>query len=104
MKISRIPMSFVLHLTISKMGVFYETIPEKTIQWCLEQKMFCVASAPLTGKGHVNVSPKGAEPGQFGIPDDTHFWYLDFTGKLDVGFKESSFALGVVSASLGVEA
>lgn len=40
--------------------------------------MFWVASAPLTGDGHVNVSPKGGP--YFGVPDEKTFWYLDLTG------------------------
>ncbi|KIW02453.1 uncharacterized protein PV09_06263 [Verruconis gallopava] len=60
------------------MGKYFETIPEKTIQWCLQQKMFWVASAPLAGNGHVNVSPKGGP--YFGIPDERTFWYLDLSG------------------------
>ena len=39
---------------------------------------FWVGSAPLTGDGHVNISPKGGP--YFGIPDDHTFWYLDLTG------------------------
>lgn len=41
------------------MGAYYETIPESLIEWIRKQKLFYVASAPLSGKGHVNVSPKG---------------------------------------------
>src|ERR1700712_673300 len=41
------------------MGQFYETFPASLVQWLLEQKVFYIASAPLSGDGHVNVSPKG---------------------------------------------
>ncbi|EXJ74444.1 uncharacterized protein A1O5_02740 [Cladophialophora psammophila CBS 110553] len=41
------------------MGQFYETFPPSLVQWLLEQKVFYIASAPLSGEGHVNVSPKG---------------------------------------------
>ncbi|KIW22765.1 uncharacterized protein PV07_11031 [Cladophialophora immunda] len=41
------------------MGQFYETFPPSLVQWLLEQKVFYIASAPLSGDGHVNVSPKG---------------------------------------------
>lgn len=44
---------------VSIMGAYYETIPESLIEWIRKQKLFYVASAPLSGKGHVNVSPKG---------------------------------------------
>lgn len=60
------------------MGAFYETIPESLIKWILEQKMFWVATAPLAGSGHVNVSPKGGE--YFGIVDNKTFWYMELTG------------------------
>ncbi|KAE9994166.1 hypothetical protein Vi05172_g11341 [Venturia inaequalis] len=60
------------------MGVFYETIPPSLQEWCLDQKMFWVATAPLSGDGHVNVSPKGGP--YFGIPDEKTFWYIDLTG------------------------
>jgi len=60
------------------MGQFYETIPEHLLKWILEQKMFWVATAPLSGSGHVNVSPKGGL--FFGLLDDKTFWYHDLTG------------------------
>ena len=41
------------------MGQFYETFPPSLVSWLLEQKVFYIASAPLSGEGHVNVSPKG---------------------------------------------
>lgn len=40
--------------------------------------MFWVATAPLSGSGHVNVSPKGGE--YFGLLDDKTFWFLELTG------------------------
>jgi len=48
------------------------------IKWILEQKMFWVATAPLSGKGHVNVSPKGGDC--FGVLDRKTFWYHELTG------------------------
>ncbi|KAH8910339.1 hypothetical protein BR93DRAFT_474567 [Coniochaeta sp. PMI_546] len=60
------------------MGAFYETIPESLIKWILEQKMFWVATAPLSGSGHVNVSPKGGE--YFGLIGNRTFWYMELTG------------------------
>lgn len=44
----------------------------------LAQKLLFVATAPLSGSGHVNVSPKGGE--YFGIIDEKTFWYMDLTG------------------------
>ncbi|KAI2604853.1 uncharacterized protein GGS25DRAFT_502223 [Hypoxylon fragiforme] len=60
------------------MGAFFETIPESLLKWIIEQKIFWVATAPLSGRGHVNVSPKGGDC--FGVPDTKTFWYLDMTG------------------------
>ncbi|KAI1641527.1 hypothetical protein F4809DRAFT_587106 [Biscogniauxia mediterranea] len=60
------------------MGVYYETIPESMIKWAIAQKIFWVSTAPLSGNGHVNVSPKGGP--YFGIPDNKTFWYIDLTG------------------------
>ncbi|KAI1404755.1 hypothetical protein F4819DRAFT_81696 [Hypoxylon fuscum] len=60
------------------MGAFFEIIPESLIKWILAQKVFWVSTAPLSGKGHVNVSPKGGHA--FGVPDRKTFWYLDMTG------------------------
>ncbi|KAH8662238.1 hypothetical protein BX600DRAFT_513096 [Xylariales sp. PMI_506] len=60
------------------MGAYFETIPESIIQWVLSQKVFWVSTAPLSGAGHVNVSPKGGA--YFGVPDDKTFWYMDLSG------------------------
>lgn len=60
------------------MGVFYETIPRSLIPWILDQKLFWVATAPLSASGHVNVSPKGGQ--YFGVIDERTFWYMDLTG------------------------
>ncbi|KAK0715350.1 hypothetical protein B0H67DRAFT_489075 [Lasiosphaeris hirsuta] len=60
------------------MGQFYETIPESLIKWIQEQKMFWVSTAPLSGSGHVNVSPKGGL--YFGVLNAATFWYMDLTG------------------------
>ena len=60
------------------MGAFYETIPKSLMQWILQQNVFWVATAPLSGRGHVNVSPKGGQ--YFGLIDEKTFWYQDLTG------------------------
>ena len=60
------------------MGVFYEAIPKSLFQWILDQHVFWVATAPLSGNGHVNVSPKGGK--YFGIIDERTFWYHDLSG------------------------
>ncbi|KAK1752042.1 hypothetical protein QBC47DRAFT_64118 [Echria macrotheca] len=60
------------------MGKFFETIPDSLIEWIREQKVFWVATAPLSASGHVNVSPKGGR--YFGVLDSATFWYMDLTG------------------------
>ncbi|CAL3971313.1 unnamed protein product [Diplocarpon coronariae] len=60
------------------MGTFYETIPKNLVAWILQQKVFWIASAPLSASGHVNVSPKGGQ--YFGVVDERTFWYIDLTG------------------------
>jgi hypothetical protein len=40
--------------------------------------MFFVSTAPLSGDGHVNVSPKGGK--YFGVLDRKTFWYQELTG------------------------
>lgn len=60
------------------MGVFYEAIPKSLFPWILAQKLFYVATAPLSAQGHINVSPKGGE--YFGVDDERTFWYQELTG------------------------
>ncbi|KAF2848610.1 hypothetical protein T440DRAFT_149957 [Plenodomus tracheiphilus IPT5] len=60
------------------MGVFYETIPNSLVPWIKEQQMLWVGTAPLSGDGHINISPKGGQ--NFGIIDERTFWYMDLTG------------------------
>jgi hypothetical protein len=61
------------------MGQFYGEIPEFLRTWILQQKIFWVATAPLSGEGHVNLSPKGGL-GTFHIVDKHTVWYEDVTG------------------------
>ena len=80
------------------MGAFFETLPPSLVDWLLAQRVLWIASAPLSGDGYVNVSPKGITdkggpffgvirdpPKQGGGGDDEKevirkFWYLDLTG------------------------
>ncbi|MCW2609718.1 MAG: hypothetical protein JWM15_964, partial [Cryptosporangiaceae bacterium] len=41
------------------MGKVYERIDDRLRDWLLSQPVVFVATAPLAGDGHVNVSPKG---------------------------------------------
>jgi len=61
------------------MGQFYGEIPEFLRTWILQQKIFWVATAPLSGEGHVNLSPK-AGLGTFHVVDKNTVWYEDVTG------------------------
>jgi hypothetical protein len=60
------------------MGVFYEKIPVSFTPWILAQKMLWVGTAPLSGDGHINISPKGGT--DFGVLDPQTFWYMDLSG------------------------
>ncbi|WP_309383656.1 pyridoxamine 5'-phosphate oxidase family protein [Cerasicoccus frondis] len=60
------------------MGKVYDAIDDKIRQWVEQQKMFFVATAPLSGDGLVNCSPKGMD--SFRILGPTTVAYLDLTG------------------------
>jgi hypothetical protein len=57
----------------------YESIDERWRAWIAEQPMFFVGSAPLSGDGHVNVSPKGPS-GSLRVLDEHTVAYLDVIG------------------------
>ena len=61
------------------MGKTYDEIAPDLASWLGEQRLFFVATAPLTGDGHVNLSPKGRQ-GTLRILDDRTVAYLDFGG------------------------
>src|SRR6478672_3866037 len=60
------------------MGKIYESIDEKLRAWLSAQKVFFVATAPLSAEGHVNCSPKDGE--SFRVIDERTVAYLDLTG------------------------
>lgn len=60
------------------MGKVYESIDEKMRKWLSTQKVFFVATAPLSREGHVNCSPKDSE--SFRVVDEHTVVYMDFTG------------------------
>src|SRR5262249_1580595 len=47
-----------LFLTKNDMGKVYEAIAERLQEWIAAQKVFFVATARLSGEGHINCSPK----------------------------------------------
>ena len=60
------------------MAKFFESISPNIQEFIRAQHMFFVASAPLDGSGHVNVSPKGQD--SFRILSETQVAYMDLTG------------------------
>ncbi|KAF8679841.1 Pyridoxamine 5'-phosphate oxidase [Rhizoctonia solani] len=85
--LSQVPYSPYLYIytvprherTQTKLGKFFNTIPDELIPWIQEQKFFWVATAPLSESGHINISPKGVS-GTFKIIDNKTFFYQDLTG------------------------
>jgi predicted pyridoxine 5'-phosphate oxidase superfamily flavin-nucleotide-binding protein len=61
------------------MGKVYDRIDERLAEWIERQPVFFVATAPLSGDGLVNVSPK-ATRGTFRVLDEQTFGYIDLTG------------------------
>lgn len=60
------------------MGKIHEQLTDRLIRFIEDQQMFFVATAPLAGDGHVNVSPKGMD--SFRILGPRSVAYLDLTG------------------------
>ena len=61
------------------MGKTYDHIDDKLRELIAKQKIFFVATAPLSGDGLVNLSPKGLD-GTFQVLSPTSVAYLDFVG------------------------
>jgi len=60
------------------MSKLYDALDDKLVDFITAQKMFFVATAPLSAEGHVNVSPKGYD--SFQIIDPNTVAYLDLGG------------------------
>ena len=60
------------------MGKLYEELTPKLVEFIEAQKMFFVGTAPLSGDGHVNISPKGMD--SLRVLDTRTVAYLDVTG------------------------
>ncbi len=60
------------------MGKTFDQITEPMQKFIDKQQMFFVATAPLAGDGHVNMSPKGLD--SFRILGGNRVAYLDLTG------------------------
>ena len=61
------------------MGEMTDDISELLRQWVTTQPLFFVATAPLSGQGSVNCSPKGNR-GEFAVLTNRTVAYLDQTG------------------------
>ena len=61
------------------MGKVFSGIDERLRAWIGRQALFFVATAPLAGDGHVNVSPKGPI-GSLRVLDERTVAYLDVVG------------------------
>ena len=61
------------------MAKLYDRVAGRLRTFVEEQRVFFVATAPLSGDGHVNLSPRGI-PGTFGMLDDRTFAWVDTTG------------------------
>src|SRR4051794_10150198 len=57
----------------------HERIDQRLRTFLLAQPVFFVATAPASGSGHINVSPKGIR-GSFTVLEDRRVAYLDLTG------------------------
>jgi len=60
------------------MGKVLDTILDQHNAFIAKQKMFFVATAPLSGEGHINLSPKGTDC--FRVLSPTRIAYMDLTG------------------------
>lgn len=56
----------------------HESIDSRIAEWISQQKIFFVATAPLSADGHVNTSPKGGD--SFRILGPLEAAYQDYTG------------------------
>ena len=60
------------------MAKVYERLEQKHIEFITRQKMFFVATAPLSVDGHVNLSPKGYD--SLRVISDTKVEWIDLGG------------------------
>ncbi len=60
------------------MGNFSSAIKPAHTDFIQKQKMFFVATAPLSGEGHINLSPKGLD--SFRVLSQERVAYIDVTG------------------------
>lgn len=63
---------------IDDMGKLFDTLTPQLQEWIVAQKIFFVATAPLSREGHINCSPKGLD--SLRITGDNTVVYQDLTG------------------------
>jgi hypothetical protein len=61
------------------MGKTYDGLDDDLVAWIRAQQLYFVATAPLAGDGHVNLSPKGGMD-TFAVLGPRRVAYLDLTG------------------------
>ena len=64
---------------MSTMAKTFDSIDPALRGFIQAQKLFFVATSPLSEDGHINLSPKGLD-GTFAVLDEQTVAYLDFTG------------------------
>src|ERR1700747_3466816 len=60
------------------MGKVYEVIDKRIQEWIVAQKVFFVATAPLSREGHINCAPKDGY--SIRVLDNKTLFYLDLIG------------------------
>jgi len=60
------------------MGKFHNSMTDAHIDFIANQKMFFTATAPLSAKGHINLSPKGLD--SFRVLSPSKVVYMDIIG------------------------
>src|SRR3954467_1884038 len=60
------------------MGRMYDAIDDDLAAWLTAQPLWFVATAPLSGGGHVNVSPRGHDT--FSVLGPRRVAWVDYTG------------------------
>ncbi len=60
------------------MAAFFDALTDEHIAFVQAQPIFFVATAPMSGEGHINCSPKGLD--SFRVLSPTQVGYLDLTG------------------------
>lgn len=63
---------------VSVMGKVFDAIDPQLAEWMEAQPLWFVSTAPLSAKGHVNVSPRGQDT--FSVLGENRVGWVDYTG------------------------